>query len=57
MNSFCKILFLNDRVLAFPADIGKTIIPTPITDRAIEFELAPIITIVSTDSNIKVRVF
>ena len=46
----------NDRVHAIPVDIGKTIKPIPLTDKVIEVDVAPIITIVSNDSNIVFRV-
>ena len=36
-----------------PADIGKLIKPTPVIDRNIEADVAPMITIESTDSNIE----
>ena len=48
----CNTLLLNDRVPAIPADNGKIIKPTPVTDKVIEVEVAPMITIESTDSNI-----
>ena len=41
---------------AIPADIGKIIKPIAAIDRVIEVDVAPIITIVSTDSNIVFRV-
>ena len=41
---------------AIPADIGKIIKPIAVIDRVIEVDVAPIITIVSTDSNIVFRV-
>ena len=44
------------RVQAFLADIGKMIKPIPVIDRVIEVDVAPIITIVSTDSNNVFRV-
>ena len=53
----CNTLLYNDRVHTFPAKIGKIIRPTPATDRVIEVDVAPIITIVSSDSNIVFRVF
>ena len=52
----CKILLPNDRVQATPADIGKTIKPIPAIDRVIEVDIAPMITIESTDSKIVFRV-
>ena len=57
MISLCKFLLPNDRVQAIPADIGKTIKPIPVTDRVIEVDVAPMITILSTDSNTVFRVF
>ena len=42
---------------AIPSDIGKIIKPIAVIDRVIEVDVAPIITIVSTDSNIVFRVF
>ena len=56
MNNLCNILLPNDRVHAIPADIGKIIKPIPVTDRVIEVDVAPMITILSTDSNIVFRV-
>ena len=50
--NLCNILLPNDRVQAIPADIGKTIKPIPVIDRFIEVEVAPMMTIGSTDSNI-----
>ena len=50
-------LLPNDKVQAIPADIGKIIKPTPATDKVIEVDVAPMITIESTDSNIVVIVF
>ena len=48
----CNILLPNDRIHAIPTEIGKTIRPTPATDEIILVDVAAIITIVSTDSNI-----
>ena len=56
MINLCNILLPNDRVQAIPADIGKIIKPTPVTDKVIEVDVAPMITILSTDSNIVFRV-
>ena len=47
----------NDRVQAISADIGKLIKPTPVTDKVKEVDVAPMITIESTDSNTVFRVF
>ena len=41
-----------DRVHIIPADIVKIIKLTPVVDRVIEVDVAALITIVSTDSNI-----
>ena len=57
MINLCNILLPNDRPQAIPADIGKTIKPIPVTDRVIEVDVAAMITILSTDSNIVFRVF
>ena len=51
-----NILLPNDKVQAIPADIGKTTEPTPVTDKVIEVDVAPMITIESTDSNSVFRV-
>ena len=48
----CNTLLPNDIVQAIPADIGKRIKPTPVTDKVNEVEVAPMITIEFTDSNI-----
>ena len=52
MINLCNTLLPNDRVHAIRADIGKIIKPIPIIDRVIEVDVAAIISIVSTDSNI-----
>ena len=46
----------NHRPQATPADIGKIIKPTPVTDSVIEVDVAPMITILSTVSNTVFRV-
>ena len=56
MINLCNILLPNDRVQAKPADFGKIIKPTPVIDRVIEVDVAPMITILSTDSNIVFKV-
>ena len=56
MSIFCKTLLANDTVHAIPADIGKTIKPIPVIDKVIEVDVAPMIKIVSTDSNTVFRV-
>ena len=56
MINLCNILLLRDRANAIPADIGKTIKPIPVTDRNTEVDVAPMITIESTDSKIVLRV-
>ena len=45
-------LLPNDGVQAIPADMGKTIKQTPVTDKVIEVDVAAMITILSTDSNV-----
>ena len=52
MINLCNILLPNDRPQAILADIGKTIKPIPVTDRVIEVDVAAMITILYTDSNI-----
>ena len=56
MINLCKILLPSGRVQTIPADIGKIFQPTPVTDKVIEVDVAPMITIESTDSNIVFRV-
>ena len=56
MINLCNILLPNDRPQAKPADIGKTIEPIPVTDRVIDVDVAPMITILSTDYNTVFRV-
>ena len=53
---FCNTLLPNDRAQAIPADMGKTIKPIPVIDKVIEVDVAPMITIQSTDSNTVIRV-
>ena len=52
MINFCNTLLPNDGVQAIPADVGKIFKPTPVIDRVIEVDVAPLLTIVSTDSKI-----
>ena len=52
----CIILLPIDRAHAFPAEIGTTIKPTPVTDKVTGLVVEPIITTVWTDSNIEVSV-
>ena len=51
MINLCNTWLLNDGAQAIPADIGKTIRPIPVIDRVIEVDVAPMITILSIDSN------
>ena len=44
-------MLTNDRVQAEPADIGKIFKPTPVIDKVIEVDVAPMIIILSTESN------
>ena len=46
MINLCNILLPNDKPQATPADIGRIMKPTPVTDRVIEVEVAAMITIV-----------
>ena len=57
MINLCNTLLPNDRVQAIPADIGKTIKPIPVIDKVIEVDVAPMIRILSTDSNFLFRNF
>ena len=56
MINLCNNLLPKDKPQAIPADIGKTINPIPVIDRVIEVDVAPMITILSTDSNTVFRV-
>ena len=56
MINLCNTLLPNDKIQTKPADIGKIIKPTPVTVKVIEVDVAPMITIESTDSNIVFRV-
>ena len=56
MINLCNTLLPNDGVQAIPADISKIIKPILVIDRIIEVDVAPMITILSTDSNIVFRV-
>ena len=56
MINLCNTLLPNDKPQAIPADIGRIIKPAPVIDRVIEVDVAPMITILSTDSNIVFRV-
>ena len=56
MINLCNILLPNDRVQAILADIVKMIKPTPVIDKVIEVDVAPMITMLSTDSNIVFKV-
>ena len=51
---FCH-LTIDYKLQTIPADIGKRIKPKPVTDRIFEVDVAPIITIVSTDSSFVLR--
>ena len=56
MINLCNTVLPSDKVHAIAADIGKTIKPTPVIVRVIEVDVAPIIMMESTDSNIVSRV-
>ena len=47
----------NDRVHVIPADFGRIIKPVPVIDTDIEVDVAPMIKILSTDSNTVFGVF
>ena len=51
MTNLCNTLLPSDEVHSKPADIGNVIKPVPVIERVIEVDVAPITTIVSTDSN------
>ena len=50
MINLCNVLLPNHRVQAIPADFGKIIKPTPVTDKAIEVDVAPMTMVESKDS-------
>ena len=52
----CNTFLPNDRAQGIPADIGRIIKPIPVIDRVIEVDVAPMITILSTDANTVFRV-
>ena len=56
MIKLCNTLLPIDRLQAVPADIGKIIRPLPVIDRVIEVDVAPMILLLSTDSNTVFRV-
>ena len=56
MINLCNTLLPKDRPQAIPADIGNIIKPTPVIGKVIEVDVATMITMLSTDSNIVFRV-
>ena len=56
MTNSCNTLLPNDRVHAIPADIGKIIKPIPLIDKVFDVDVAPMLMILSTDSNIVFKV-
>ena len=56
MINLCNTLLPIDKVQTIAADIGKIIKPKPVTDRVIEVDVAPMITIESTGSKTLFRV-
>ena len=56
MINLCNTVLPNDRVPAITADIGKIIKPTPVIDKVIEVDVAPMIIKLSTDSSNVFRV-
>ena len=57
MINLCNTSLDNDRAQAIPADIGEIFKPKTVSDRVIEVDVAPMITILSIDSNTVFRVF
>ena len=56
MINLCNTLLPSDKPQAIPADLGKIIKPIPVIDRVIDVEFAPMIMILSTDSNTVLKV-
>ena len=56
MINFCNTLLPNGKPQAIPVDIGEIITLKPVIDRVIEVEVAPMITIESSDSKTAFRV-
>ena len=56
MINLCNTLLPNDRVHGIPADINKIIKLIPAIDRATKVDVSPMITTLSIDSNIVLRV-
>ena len=56
MINLCINLIPNDRVQAIPADFGKIIKPTPVIDKVLEVDVAPMVTNESIVSDIVFRV-
>ena len=56
MINFCDTLLPNDEPQAIPADIGRILKPKPVIDRVIEVEVAPMITMETSDSKTVFRV-
>ena len=56
MINLCNILLPKDRTQTIPANNGRTIKPTPVTDSVIDVEVVAMITILSTHSNIVFRI-
>ena len=53
----CSTSMSNDKLHAIPADVRETIQSIPVIDKVLEVDVAPILTIVSTDSKFEFRVF
>ena len=53
---FCNNLLPNNRTHGTPSDIGKVFKPIPVIERVIDVDVAPILSNVSTVSNIVIRV-
>ena len=57
MTILCITMLPKAKVQPIPAESGTTFKPSPVTENVAVFLVAPMITIVSTDSNIEVSVF
>ena len=56
MANVCNTLLPSDKVHEILAEIGEIVNPTPVTDRVIENEVAPIMTTESTHSKLVFKV-
>ena len=56
MITLCNTLLPSEKVQSIPADIGKTVKAKPVIYKAMEVDVAPMITTESTHCNIVFRV-